>query len=168
MLQNQRGQDGSCEEITLRLRFGFHSLWNTCEFEGERSNHFVNLKKKLLVHICCRWHWSYEEITSRRDDGRVSYLHCTTSATTVTHVLCVAPTRWWHRDEVYAIFVRVDLWQFYAGYLYLENYLIARLSDYCERKKSPKIGFLDSCRPFCLILDRGDGPDPPCTSTSRW
>ena len=37
--------------------------------------------------------------------------------------------------------------QFYAGYQYLENYLVSSLNDYCKRKKTPKIGYLDSSRP---------------------
>ena len=32
--------------------------------------------------------------------------------------------------------------------LYFENYLITSLNDYCKRKKTPQIGYLDSYRPL--------------------
>lgn len=35
-----------------------------------------------------------------------------------------------------------------TGYLYLENYLISCLNDYCKRKKTPKNGYLDRSGPL--------------------
>ncbi len=60
-----------------------------------------------------------------------------------------------------SVFVRVNLWQFYAGILYLENHLISSLNDYCKRKETPeslKLVFWTVLDMSSLILDRAGGP----------
>ena len=74
---------------------------------------------------------------------------------------------WYEVPENFQVFVRVNLclvsvsWKLYD---YKSKWLF-------QTKETPKIGYLDSSGlldPYCLILDRADGPGLHCTSTSGW
>ena len=52
--------------------------------------------------------------------------------------------------------------QSYARYSYPENYLVSSLNDYCKRKKTPKIGYLDSSKPVLPYFRPGRRAGPTC------
>ena len=52
--------------------------------------------------------------------------------------------------------------QFYAGYSYLENYLMSSLSIYCKRKKTHKISYPDSSRSALVWYISGSASSGCC------